>query len=438
IQTLRLSRAFEDVLLYSILGSPTGNCIEHLIIDSAGRNDLTSFVCQTCPHLPKLRSIVGLDGDFTHDISLTPRLVLSNPSKIAVYLKSQRARQILLQIASRITKWDIRLDGEETELLLSQHYGGIESLMLNSDEEYGFPILESDESKFPFILSRCSKLQHLSIIQTNGHENTVVAPIVDSVLTTSFPFAATLRSLTLDLERHGERTTPNELEFPTLFPSLEFLKITFRSDDLDQIRTKSFILPRLLDLEVIHCPFSHMHVLIESLLLPNIRTIQLESADNSDLGVTQDEVLDEIRKLEIELGASASTLRLIHLIFDIHVPQECITLLQAMKIEAAIFVNSKLINNSKTTNIRPRVARQSFYSEFDNDYENDCGLLDYDEPLEGEMEKDGVDEVSDPTEALLAWVSERIKRCRDVDGAGSKEIRRVLDPVNDLRKWLKD
>ena len=438
MQTLRLSKAFEDVFQYSILGSPAGNCIEHLIFDSSGGNDSTSFVCQTGPQLPKLRSIVGLSADLTADICLTSQQVLSDPSKVAVYLKGQRARQTLLQIASQITEWDIKLDGEDAELFLSQNYAGIESLALNSDEDYGFAILESADSKFPFILSKCTKLRNLSIIQTNGHENSIVGPLVDSVLSTSFPFAATLRSLSLDLERYGEGTTSNELEFPTLFPFLEVLKITLRSNDLDQIRTKSFILPRLLDLEVMHCPFSHMHVLIESLLLPNIRTIQLESVDTSDFGVTQDEVLDEIRKLEIELGASASTLRLLHLIFDIHVPQECITVLKAMKFEAAIFVNSKLINNSKTTNIRPRVARQPFYSEFDNDYENDCGLLDYDEPLEGEMEKDGVDEVSDPTEALLNWASERIKRCRDVDGAGLQEIRRELDPVNKLRKWLTD
>lgn len=364
----------------------------------------------------------------------------ASSSNIASYLKGQRVRQALAQIASQVKVWDIKLDEEDTELLLSQNDDGIESLILRTDEHFGLPIFESEESKFPFLLSRCSKLQQLSINQTHGHGNhrSNFDPVVDSVLTTSFPFAATLRSLSLDLERHGGRTTSNELELPTLFPSLEVLKITFHSDNLDEIRKKSFILPRLLHLEVMYCPFSHMHVLIESLLLPNIRTNQLGSVDTSDLGVTQDEVLDEIRKLEPELGVSASTLRLLHLIFDIHVPEECITLLKAMKFEAAIFVNSKLINNSKTTNIRPRVARQSFYSEFDNDYENDCGLLDYDEPLEGEMEKDGVDEVSDPTEALLNWASERIKRCRDVDGAGLQEIRRVLDPVNDLRKWLTD
>ncbi|GAA5828407.1 hypothetical protein JCM5353_005064 [Sporobolomyces roseus] len=437
-RTLRLSRAFEDAFQYSILGSPVGNCIERLIVDNSPCKDFASFVCQTCPQLPKLRSIVGLDANSTNDICLTSQIVLSDPSKIAVYLKGQRARQILLQTASRITEWDIKLIRRDAELFLSQNYAGIESLILRTDDDYGLPILESADSKFPLLLSKCTNLRQLSIIQTHDDDEPSFGPVVDSVLTTSFPFAATLRSLSLDLERYGEGTTSNELEFPTLFPFLEVLKITLRSNDLDQIRTKSFILPRLLDLEVMHCPFSHMHVLIESLLLPNIRTIQLESVDTSDFGVTQDEVLDEIRKLEIELGASASTLRLLHLIFDIHVLQECITVLKAMKFEAAIFVNSKLINTSKTTNIRPRVARQSFYSGFDSDYDNDCGLLDYDEPLEGKVEKDGVDEVSDPTEALLNWASERITRCRDVDGAGSKEIRRVLDPVNDLRKWLTD
>ena len=434
MQTLRLSKAFEDVFQYSILGSPAGNCIEHLIFDSSGGNDSTSFVCQTGPQLPKLRSIVGLSADLTADICLTSQQVLSDPSKVAVYLKGQRARQTLLQIASQITEWDIKLDGEDAELFLSQNYAGIESLALNSDEDYGFAILESADSKFPFILSKCTKLRNLSIIQTHGHENSIVGPLVDSVLSTSFPFAATLCSLTLDLERYGESTTSNELVFPTLFPSLEILKITFHSDDLDQIRTKSFVLPRLLKLEVVYCPFLYMHVLIESLILPSIRSIQIETADSTE--ATYDAGLEEMRKLAAEVDASASTLELFHLLDDDGIDEEYTTPLVSIKTDAAIFVNSQLIKEPKSSTVRHRGAKQSI--DFHIDEDHDCSLLDLDGLGGRESEKEGVDEVSDPTEALLNWARQRVKRCQEVDGAGTGEVRRVLEPVRELKEWLED
>ena len=439
MQTLRLSKAFEDVFQYSILGAPTGNCIEHLIFDYAGGNDLTSFVCQTCPQLPKLRSFTGLDADFTTEICLTSHQVLSDPSEVAVYLKSQRSRQILLQIASRITVWDVKLDGADAELLLSPNYDGIESLTLASDEDYGFAILESAESKFPFILSNCTKLRNLSVNQTNDHENPVAAPVVDSVLSTTFPFATTLRSLTLDLERYGEPTTSNEFLFPTLFPSLEILKITFRSENLDQIRTKSFILPKLLKLEVVYCPFLYMHVLIESLILPSIRSIQIETADSTE--ATYDAGLEEMRKLAAELDASASTLELFHLLDDDGLDEEYTTPLVSIKTDAAIFVNSSLIKEPKSTNVRHRGARQSTDPNVDN--ADDYDMFDLDEPVilglvDGELTKEVVKNGSGSTEGLMEWARGRIMRCQDIDEAGVDEMRRVLEPVKKLREWLED
>ena len=340
--------------------------------------------------------------------------------------------------------WDIKLNEEDTELLLSQNHDGIESLSLNSETDYGFAILESEESNFPLLLSKCTKLRHLLIRQTHSYDELIVEPVVDSVLSTSFPFAATLRSLSLDLERHGGRTTSNELTFATLFPSLEALKITFCSRSLDEIESRSFILPSLLELDIIQCPFLLMHVLLESLLLPNIHTFDLGSVDYSDFGATQDERLDEIRKVVPELGAYASTLRHLHLIVDSDLPQEALTLLSSLKTDAVIMVNSKLVNASQATNNRTRGIRRPINpaSDSDSDSDSDLELLGHETRSIGfyqeESWEEGVGKGSDSTEELLDWARERMERCQNVDEAGTEEVRRVLEPVKELKEWLED
>jgi len=439
-KTLLLSKAHDDIFLYSILGAPTGKFIKLLIFDHFDGHDLANFVCQICPRLPNLRSILGLNTHFAAILCLSSHRVTASSSNIASYLKGQRVRQALVQIASQVKVWDIKLDEEDTELLLSQNSDGIESLILRTDEHFGLPIFESEESKFPFLLSKCSKLQQLSINQTHSHDNyrSNFDPVVDSVLTTSFPFAATLRSLSLDLERYGGRTTSNELELPTLFPSLEVLKITFHSDNLDEIASKSFLLPKLTSLEVLKCPFLHMHILIHCLDLPSISKIYLAQ---TDFGTTTEERIDEMRKLVSELGAYSFSLRALHLTSH-GIPRCVIEELKGLKGDITIHVNTELVSFSSETvdtSIRANIQLSDDVNDGDltsEDYSDDQSDSDVSDPAQRRY--GGIEQDLKLTKELLTWAQERVNGCEDVDDAGMEEMMRVLEPVQELKAWLED
>ncbi|GAA5831571.1 hypothetical protein JCM5353_000441 [Sporobolomyces roseus] len=441
-QTLRLSKDQDDIFQYSILGSPVSDCITTIIFDGVSRNQETllfAFVCRTLPLLPNLHTITGFKSQFSRQLSLN-----SMPSLATSSIKGKRAFDSLTRIATQIKIWEITLEPWVAELLLSKNYDRIESLTLQSPKNAGFVILESNESQFLSLLSNCSNLRNLSIRQTHhftGHPTSQnVDPVADFVLSTSFSFANTLRSLSLDSERFDGRTTANEFEFIALFPSLVSLKLTFRSSNLDEIESKSFLLPKLISLEVVNCPFLHTHVLIRCLDLPCISTIHLAQTGVRNNEVSPEEEIDEMRKLASELGTYSASLHVLRLTSSM-VSSEAVEELSNLQGRATVEVNSTSVVRSNDISIRAELRSHGFISLDDSDSEYsedeiDCGILETSDSAHSRQVDFGNDLGS--TQELLEWAHDRFKMCRDVDVAGVEELTRVLEPVKELREWLED
>jgi len=331
----------------------------------------------------------------------------------------------------QVTSWDFLLDEDVADLLLSPNYRGIESLTLRSPHRQGFPILESEYSEFPGILYECPNLLSLSIVQTHEFEDQIVEPVDEDVLSDfkSFLFLNSLRSLSLDLERFNGRTTVNELEFSTLFPSLEYLNITFRSSNLDEIDSKSFLLPKLTSLEVVNCPFLHLPILIHCLDLPSISSINLAQSGAQLYEPTLEEETVEIGRLVAELGAYSSTLQTFRFTLS-GLSARAVEELRGLQDDVTIEVNSELVVFSSET------ADTSNRSQVQPSDTQDAGDPSLDDLIDSDM--------SDPahrqklTKELLTWAQERVNGCEDVDDAGVEEMMRVLVPVKELKEWLED
>lgn len=353
-------------------------------------------------------------------------------------MAARRAGEALLGIASQIQEWELEKGEEEAELLLSRNYDGIESLALGDEESWAHSIL-TEKSKFPALLSKCSNLRSLSIIHPGDDIDGVgVEPIAKSVLSTSFPFAASLRSLSLDLERYGGRTTESEFLFVTLFPSLDTLKIVFSSDNLDEIKSKSYLLPKLSSLKIVDCPFIHMHILFRSLLLPCISSIHLSHSYVPRVRPTQGRRITEIRLLVPALKAYFSTLRVLRLNFLINLPPKAVDHLLPLADTIDISILPKPMPPK-----RKRFPSSGSYDEEDIESEiSDSESLprSYPEALAG-GERGGKEERDNGFEAtkeLVDWAQERVYSCGTVDDVGLQEMRRMLEPMRDLKEWIED
>jgi len=353
------------------------------------------------------------------------------PSLATTSIKSKRAFDSLTRIATQIKIWEITLEPWVAEVLLSKNYNGIESLVLQSPKNAGFPILESNESQFLSLLSKCSNLRNLSIRQTLRFAGQIVDPVAEAVLSTSFSFANSLRSLTLDLERFNGRTTANEFDFIALFSSLEYLNLTFRSSNLDEIDSKSFLLPKLTSLEIVNCPFLHMHVLIRCLDLPSISIIHFAQTGAQNNPPTTEEEIHEMRKLGSELGGYSSSLRALRLTSS-KISSEAVEELSKLQGKAMVKVNSTSVVRSNDLRSHGIISLDDSDSEY-SDEEDDLDTSDSTDYRQVDFGND-----LGSTEELLEWAHDRFKMCRDVDVAGVEELTRVLEPVKALKEWLED
>jgi len=439
VQTLRTSKAHEGIFQWTILGFATGNCIQNLIFDGFNKIETCAFVHNTFPHLPNLRSIKGLIGSVSRTFELVHEPLDWHRTDIVNIVAERRAGEALLRIADQITNWEIEKDEKEAELLLSRNYDAITALALSSDVCWGFPIFDSEASKFPALLCNCPQLRSLSITNTSdvygGGVN--VKPLVDPILTLPFPFAQSLRSLTLDLEGFATRTTHNEFAFVALFPSLESLKFTFSSDNLDEIKSKSYLLPKLTSLEIINCPFMHMHDLFRSLLLPSISTISLSHSDVPRNRPVPNRRTNEIRLLVLELKAYFSTLQTLHLHFLINLPKKAVEYLLPLADDIAISVIPKPMPPK-----RKRFPSSGNYDEEDIESEisdNESLPRSYPENMVGATGgQHGEDIGFESTKELVDWAQERVYSCGTVDDVGLQEMRRMLEPIRDLKEWIAD
>ena len=434
-----MSRSREGIFPCSILGSATGNCIKYFIFDEPCADDLSTFVYNTIPLLPRLSSMTGLNGSISYRAGLGPLRHLGSLDDIVYRLNKKRAREAILRIAPQITEWDIELEVELAEPILSANYQGIKSLALSSS---GFPILESDNSKYLDLLVKLPNLRSLSIAHgADFIDQDLEAPLADSVLSRSFPFATSLRSLSLDLEGLVERTTANELTFATLFPQLDNLRIRFRSNDLGEIQSESFLLPKLTSLEVVDCPFLYMDVLFSSFDLPSISSLHLIQSRIPSLRPELEYFADEIRELSKQLETYISTLRKLDIAFLVELKQDSLKHLVSLADTVNISVVSKkqiemnrLISESEEEDDKVEQTEDCLSDSQDSE----TWTRSRRQMVRGRGGQHGEDKGFESTKELVDWAQERVYSCGTVDDVGLQEMRRMLEPIRDLKEWIAD
>jgi len=435
-----MSRSKEGIFQCSILGSAAGDCIKHLIIDNPCSDDLGPFLYNTCLRLPNLRSISELTEAVDESLGLVEPLDLEVSSDIVEVINGKRGREAILRIAPQITEWDLELTAGAAELLLSGNYDGNESLTLASRETLGAHILETDKSKFPSLLCKLPNLHTLSIPQTREDFEGRDAEVVhDSILSLSFPFATSLRNLSLDLERDDDRTTPNEVRFAAMFPNLQTLKIRFRSDNLTEIDQEFYLLPKLTSLDIFDCPFLFMHTLVHVLSLPSISSIRIKNIDVPIQPPTEDQESEELRRLVRELESYPSSLRSLRLQFPWDLPSRVLDHLVPLSSEIDVVIAPK-----------PEQSRSSRYGwrgrsdSSDSDRVLELGSLGGGVDSAGVKHqhlfrrRSGGDNAFKSTKELVDWAQERVYSCGTVDDVGLQEMSRMLEPIRDLKEWIED
>ncbi|GAA5831569.1 hypothetical protein JCM5353_000440 [Sporobolomyces roseus] len=433
--TLRTSRSQEGIFGCAILGSATGDCIKYLVFDDSYADYLSAFVYNTLPLLPSLRSISGLSQAVSESMMLVKSIGLEDSSDIVEYISRKRAREAILRIAPQVTEWDMELDVIDAVLLLSKNCSGIESLSLASSECIGWDILESEESGFPRLLCKFPNLHTLAIHQTREAAESNLEIVHDSILSLSFPFATSLRTLSWDLERDDERTTPNEFAFATMFSNLESLRMRFRSEDLAEIdQGSSYLLPKLTSLEIVNCPFLHLHKLLHVFSLPSISSIHLSDVNIPFILPTSDEKNEEIRQLVLELGCYPSTLRSLRLQFPWKLPSLALDHLVALNstIDVLVVPKPKLSRSGRGAGVLANLDEEESEENSDEERtEDETGVARAAERQRLFGGRREADKGFQATKELVDWAQERVYGCGTVDDVGLQEMRRYLEPMRD-------
>jgi len=181
-----------------------------------------------------------------------------------------------------------------------------------------------------------------------------------------------------------------------------------------------------------------MHILIRCLNLPSISDIHFEQSGLQDSEPTPIEELDEIRKLVSELSAYSSSLGTFCFTSRglSQVAAEALSSLRAMVKVNSAFVSPSNDFKSRAANRTRSVMDLSDSATDESDEEEDIRIVGISDSARSH-EVDNEDNFR-TTEKLLEWAHDRFKSCRKIDVAGVGELRKVLEPVKELKEWLED
>ncbi|GAA5990456.1 hypothetical protein JCM5350_008004 [Sporobolomyces pararoseus] len=438
--TLRFSKSEDPIFLYSILPSTKANCITAINFDIGPKttpDSLVSFILRIPHLLPNLSSIVNLGRTFIANLPVESlsavEPVFERGLRIAEVLKNRQIRSALQSMASRITRWDAAISCKPLEILLERNIDHITSLSFCAacPEDS----LEREDSQLPALLSRLASLRSLSITHKSFDDS--ITPLHDSVLTHSYPFSLTLRSLVLDLETSSISTVPNEFKFAALFPQLEYLRIVFRSDCLEHIRvlgSKAFTFPNLLRADFVNCPFDDLFNLPRILHLPSIQDLQILYDYNYDDENEEEDPLQSLVACFKYISLLPFTLR--RLRFNAPI---CHRGLQEI---CDGFTTILYQSNEQRAS-----AEEEAPGRNDPDLGTSSSLVESVDKEEVEKEKEKKEKVVEKREShvvrsardLARWLTERVETVViGKDHAGARELFGLLEGVKNLKNWIED
>ncbi|GAA5897047.1 uncharacterized protein JCM6883_006561 [Sporobolomyces salmoneus] len=279
-----------------ILPTPLVEAITEVRFDDYASPETLRFCVQhVLPRLPRLDTITGLDRNvikavFRPEGIHTTSGGMRSLSKMTLNnvwgtdYEGFCCWRVFNSIARRIKHWEIGLEEEEVEALFSIDPSikqNIKSLSLISRGNGDFPILESDSSQFPALLSSLPSLTSLAISPGYFSESDDASSVSRNALSTSYEFASTLTSFTWTGDEDADETE-NVVDISLLrllarFTSLRSLKINAFNFNIAVIPADEpkVLFPRLVELDLACEEILMLDRILEVMDLPKLEVLRL-------------------------------------------------------------------------------------------------------------------------------------------------------------------
>ncbi|GAA6011298.1 hypothetical protein JCM11491_006788 [Sporobolomyces phaffii] len=431
-KTLYASKAQHDTFQYFILGSPNGENISRVVIDSS--TSLFPLFLQILPRLPNLRSIHGLQS--THVAALVGPNGLRYQGTFEVDRDPRKtlARKTLLGLVHKVTDWRVELDQEDFGDLVAAHPSGVQHLELSSPRIDGFPIFGSSDSRFPSILARLSNLRTLVIksseYDVDGDDGGEATLIVKSVLKVPFSFVPSLRNLHLEVTCEAYTNVANDLAFAALFPCLNRLRLDLIGRETETDRT--FILPKLEHLELRDTYFDNIDSVFISLELPSIKEVHFNGIGGAG-GCDYFRARNFVQSLErfratlrtVTVSSTSDLALAIPKLFHDALPNVTFrldfealldldldpTLARKATMRSVAALNSRVPSPADATQAAPEPSPP-------------FPLL--------------ADPIYEKTSEILEWTRGQAELAKGRDYEGGKELLRAMEAIEELKAWKED
>ncbi|GAA5996017.1 hypothetical protein JCM5350_000536 [Sporobolomyces pararoseus] len=420
------------------------------------RAGLAQLVVQILPHLPNLRAILGLKSHHIQD--LLGASGFKSSGGVPAKLQHTRARQVLSELASKITEWHLEVSDEDLDVLLSFNKHNIKRLGVTSPHDNGFRTLDLEDSPLPRILDKLDNLESLSLVELNlATSNLHLDPslqtnLYQQALEFDYSFRSTLHSLSLSLESTYRRTDINFLKIAAHFPHLSHFHLAFSFSRLElEDAFNSVSLPNLRNHELEAIEVESASSLFSALHLPLLLTVTISKISGPhNEAQTRRQQLENFGKT---LSSNCSNPYKLNIVIDhrfdngkeIETIKKWLDPMITFSLSRAPSLN------------RPRqIARRRQMEYYLSDSESDIDLVIEDEEEEEEEEEqehwhgqggdveDGevpdlsVDPVFERTNEILGWASECAADLKARDKAGGKHFLKLLGAVHHWREWMED
>ncbi|GAA5952056.1 hypothetical protein JCM3765_005181 [Sporobolomyces pararoseus] len=425
--TIAVSKMEEHTFTDLILGSPLGENFTTVDFDSYDPHQLRFALVHILPRLPRLESVQGLDQSVI--VSMFGAGGMEAVRKLK-YGRSNESDKTLnawnkfKAFAKRIKRWQVQLEGEEVEVLLSIDpiiKANLRSLVLTTPEQDGFAIMEAESSKFPAILEDLPSLKLLSISQAISLANSgeyFRKPLSKIAISTSYQFTTTLTSFTFVGSPGCVRVDVNFVRFLARFTSLRFLRIEAETLDSFPEKHEAITFENLEELYLYGERVEGLDWLLAWVSFPKLRILTLKYQEFDS------ECLRYFDDLSSRIQLCSKTLQHVYL----------------------VGTGGFYLGYVKLLSEEPHKSISRPYYTFHTDFppgipeSNASDRKASGFSVEVEIDpRDTFDGVMSGVEELSSWVEEdreRVRKNRDVGKA--KQLLRSLLQVWELREWSRD
>jgi len=384
---------------------------------STSEQTLPLILFHICPRLPNLESIV-----FEREI-LEALFPTASPRRFSNELKRMNFSQFV-DVAKRIEEWTFRTKNLNTIKPFVEAYAPrIRILDLWTATCFFHRIGEDNPvdtlSNLPPLPSLITLSLGLAPRPRDQH------PLINSpCLEYNYAFLSTLTSLTLTISTDQPRPTPIDsslLRFASIFPSLQYLHLDANSTSLETAKT--FLLPRLLHLELSLTTLVSCTAVLQHLELPSVRHLSFLFPTEIEPPMTAlDKDYDTFPTLIPRILRLQPSLRILFLLGRTG--------------------NADALTSDLTTSLkRASKTPLTFGIEIDFHCEDDPTV--WDEPPEGmsaqEWRQYALRASVDRVAWLGHWLIERSETLEREDGAEeAKALVATLKDIDDYRIWLEE